>query len=216
MNQMSRELSEQFHQRHADLRGCRESIEAALNILVDAFRSGNKVLICGNGGSAADAEHIVGELMKGFRMPRLLSGRPVRELTERFPEEGALLAGKLQGALPAISLVSQSSLCSAISNDSGAEMVFAQQVYGYGAGGDVLLALSTSGRAKNVLYAAITARAFGLKRIGLTGSNESPLSELCDVTIRVPAEDTAEVQEYHTKVYHHICAVLEAEFFGGQ
>jgi len=212
----SKELSDQFFQRHADLRGCRQSIQAALTILVDAFRSGNKVLICGNGGSAADAEHIVGELMKGFRMPRPLSDRSASELAERFPKEGVLLAEKLQGALPAISLVSQSSLCSAISNDSGAEMVFAQQVYGYGAGGDVLLALSTSGKAKNVLYAARTAAAFGLKTIGLTGKADSPLSELCDVTIRVPAEDTAEVQEQHTKVYHHICAVLEAELYGGQ
>ena len=215
MNRESKELSEQFFKRHADLRGCRESIDAALAILVEAFRNGNKVLICGNGGSAADAEHIVGELMKGFRKPRRLADRSVDELAQRFPKEGPLLAEKLQGALPAISLVSQSSLCSAIINDSGAEMVFAQQVYGYGTGGDVLLALSTSGRAKNVLYAVIAAKAFGLKSIGLTGRIYSPLSELCDVTIRVPAEDTAEVQEHHTKVYHHLCAVLEAEFFEG-
>jgi len=215
MNRESKELSTQFYQRNADLRGCRESIDAALAALVDAFRSGNKVLICGNGGSAADSEHIVGELMKGFRKPRRLAERFVDELAQQFPKEGLLLAGKLQGALPAISLVSQSSLCTAVSNDSGAEMVFAQQVYGYGAKGDVLLALSTSGKAKNVLYAVITAKALGLISIGLTGRSDSPLSELCDATIRVPAEDTAEVQEYHTKVYHHICAVLEAEFFEG-
>jgi D-sedoheptulose 7-phosphate isomerase len=215
MNRESEELSTQFYQRHADLRGCRESIDAALTALVDAFRSGNKVLICGNGGSAADSEHIVGELMKGFRKPRRLEQRFVDELAQRFPKEGPLLAEKLQGALPAISLVSQSSLCTAISNDSGAEMVFAQQVYGYGTKGDVLLALSTSGRAKNVLYAVITAKALGLVSIGLTGRGDSPLSELCDATIRVPAEDTAEVQEHHTKIYHHLCAVLEAEFFEG-
>ena len=215
MNRESKELSTQFYQRNADLRGCRESIDAALAALVDAFRSGNKVLICGNGGSAADSEHIVGELMKGFRKPRRLEERFVDELAQQFPKEGLLLAGKLQGALPAISLVSQSSLCTAVSNDSGAEMVFAQQVYGYGAKGDVLLALSTSGKAKNVLYAVITAKALGLISIGLTGRSDSPLSELCDATIRVPAEDTAEVQEHHTKVYHHLCAVLEAEFFEG-
>lgn len=215
MNRESKELSEKFFKRHADLRGCRESIDAALASLVEAFRSGNKVLICGNGGSAADSEHIVGELMKGFRKPRRPAERSVGELAERFPKEGPLLAEKLQGALPAISLISQSSLCSAISNDSGAEMVFAQQVYGYGTKGDVLLALSTSGRAKNVLYSVITAKALGLISIGLTGRSDSPVSELCDVTIRVPAEDTAEVQEHHTKVYHHLCAVLEAEFFEG-
>ena len=215
MNRESKELSTQFYQRNADLRGCRGSIDAALTALVDAFRSGNKVLICGNGGSAADSEHIVGELMKGFRKPRRLEERFVDELAQQFPKEGPLLVEKLQGALPAISLVSQSSLCTAISNDSGAEMVFAQQVYGYGAKGDILLALSTSGRAKNVLYAVITAKALGLVSIGLTGRSDSPLSELCDATIRVPAEDTAEVQEHHTKVYHHLCAVLEAEFFEG-
>jgi D-sedoheptulose 7-phosphate isomerase len=207
-------MSEKFFQRNTALGVCRESIESALVVLADAFRSGNKVLVCGNGGSAADAEHIVGELMKGFRLPRRLADRSVADLEKRYPEEGPLLGEKLQGALPAISLVSQSSLCSAITNDSGAEMVFAQQVYGYGTSGDVLLALSTSGTAENVLYAMRTAKAFGLKAVGLTGQVDSPLSELCDVTIQVPAADTAEVQEYHMKVYHHVCAVLEAVFFG--
>jgi phosphoheptose isomerase len=216
MNRESNDLSEQFFQRHTDLRGSRESIDAALAALADAFRSGNKVLVCGNGGSAADAEHIVGELMKGFKKSRRIAEQSVGELIRRFPKEGPFLAEKLQCALPAISLVSQSSLCTAISNDSGAEMVFAQQVYGYGIRGDVLLALSTSGGAKNVLYGVAAAKAFGLKSIGLTGRADSPLSELCDVTIRVPAEDTAEVQEYHTKVYHHLCAVLETEFFGAE
>ena len=215
MKRGAKALSERFFDRHPDLLCCRKSIEAALAALVDAFRSGQKVLICGNGGSAADAEHIVGELMKGFRLPRRIADRSATDLVRRFAEEGPLLAEKLQGALPAISLVSQSSLCSAISNDSGAEMVFAQQVYGYGTKGDVLLALSTSGRAKNVLYSVMTAKVLGLISIGLTGRSDSPLSELCDVTIRVPAEDTAEVQEHHAKVYHHICAVLEAEFFEG-
>jgi phosphoheptose isomerase len=214
MNRESKELSEKFFQRNSDLGVCRESIESALVVLADAFRSGNKVLVCGNGGSAADAEHIVGELMKGFRLPRRLADRSVADLEKRYPEEGPLLGEKLQGALPAISLVSQSSLCSAITNDSGAEMVFAQQVYGYGTSGDVLLALSTSGAAENVLYAVRTAKAFGLKTVGLTGRTDSPLTELCDVAIQVPAADTAEVQVYHAKVYHHICAVLEAVFFG--
>jgi D-sedoheptulose 7-phosphate isomerase len=214
MNRGSGELSEKFFQRHADLLGCKASIEAAMATLADAFRSGNKVLICGNGGSAADAEHIVGELMKGFRSPRPIAARSAAGLTDLFPTDGPRLAAKLQGALPAISLVSQSSLCSAISNDSGAEMVFAQQVYGYGTKGDVLWAMSTSGTAKNVLGATMTATAFGLKTIGLTGRTDSPLSDLCDLTVQVPATDTAEVQEYHAKVYHHICAMLEVVFFG--
>lgn len=214
MNRGSTELSEQFFRQHTDLSCCRRSIEVALATLEDAFRSGNKVLICGNGGSAADAEHIVGELMKGFKFPRPLACRSTTALTELFPNEGPALAEKLQGALPAISLGSQSSLYSAIANDSGAEMVFAQQVYGYGTSGDVLWALSTSGTAKNVLYAVLTAKAFGLKTVGLTGKVDSPLSALCDVAIKVPAAHTAEVQEYHIIVYHHICAVLEAVFFG--
>jgi phosphoheptose isomerase len=215
MNQHSSELFEQFFQNHPDLTCCRDSMEAALDILMNAFRGGNKLLICGNGGSAADAEHIVGELMKGFASPRRLPDRTVATLTELFPEEGRQLADKLQGALPAISLVSQSSLCSAIINDIGAEMVFAQQVFGYGIRGDVLWALSTSGKAKNVVWAAKTAKALGLKTIGLTGKAGSPLSGLCDVTIQVPAVATAEVQEYHMRVYHRVCAVLEAELFGG-
>jgi phosphoheptose isomerase len=216
MNQNSTELFEQTFQNHPDLSCCRDSMEGALNILMDAFRGGNKLLICGNGGSAADAEHIVGELMKGFASPRSLPDRAAAALTDRFPEEGRELAGKLQGALPAISLVSQSSLCSAITNDIGAEMVFAQQVYGYGTAGDVLWALSTSGKAKNVLWAVKAAKAFGLKTIGLTGKADSPLSGLCDVTIQVPAVATAEVQEYHMRVYHRICAILEVELFRGE
>jgi D-sedoheptulose 7-phosphate isomerase len=188
----------------------------ALNILLDAFRGGKKLLICGNGGSAADAEHIVGELMKGFASPRCLPDTAVARLTDLFPEEGRQLADKLQGALPAISLVSQSSLCTAIANDVGAAMVFAQQVYGYGTPGDVLWALSTSGKAENVICAVKVAKAFGLKTIGFTGKADNPLSRLCDVTIRVPATNTAGVQEYHMRIYHRICAVLEAELFAGE
>jgi phosphoheptose isomerase len=215
MNQNAADLFEQTFRNQPELGCCRDSMEGALTILFDAFRGGNKLLICGNGGSAADAEHIVGELMKGFASPRSLPDRAVAHLTNLFQEEGRQLAGKLQGALPAISLVSQSSLCSAIANDIGAEMVFAQQVYGYGTPGDVLWALSTSGKAKNVLWAVKAAKAFGLKTIGLTGKADSALSGLCDVTIQVPAVATAEVQEYHMRVYHRICAILEAELFGG-
>ena len=216
MKQYSTDLFEQFFHNNPDLSCCRDSLSGALNILLDAFRGGNKLLICGNGGSAADAEHIVGELMKSFSSPRSLPDRAVARLTDLFPEEGRELADKLQGALPAISLVSQSSLCSAITNDIGAELVFAQQVYGYGIPGDVLWALSTSGKAKNVLWAVKAAKAFGLKTIGLTGRADSPLSGLCDVAIQVPAVATAEVQEYHVRVYHRICAILETELFGGE
>jgi D-sedoheptulose 7-phosphate isomerase len=216
MRQRSRQLFEQFFTTNLGLGCCRNSVEAALNILVECFRRGNKLLVCGNGGSAADAEHIVGELMKGYKLPRTLEERKLSLLRDLFPDEGQQLGEKLQEAHPAISLVSQTSLCTAIANDTGAAMVFAQQVYGYGIAGDVLLAISTSGEAKNVTYAVKTSKAFDLKTIGLTGKADSPLSGLCDVTIQVPAVITDQVQEYHMKVYHHLCAVLEVEFFGGE
>jgi len=215
MNDIATKILADLFDRRPELIPCRSSLQTAFAALEACFRGGNKLLVCGNGGSAADSEHIVGELMKGFRSRRTLPEPRVERLRRLYGEEGATIALRLQGALPAISLVSQVSLCTAISNDVSSDMVFAQQVYGYGAKGDVLLALSTSGKAKNVLYAVITAKALGLISIGLTGRSDSPLSELCDATIRVPAEDTAEVQEHHTKVYHHLCAVLEAEFFEG-
>ena len=170
-------------------------------------------MTCGNGGSAADAEHITGELMKGFKLKRLLTDEQRNALISAFPTDGAYLADHLQQAVPAISLVSQSSLSSAFINDVAPDMVFAQQVLGYGNAGDVLLGISTSGNSKNVVNACKVARAFGIGTIGMTGEHGGKLMEICDITIRVPACETFRVQEYHLPVYHALCAMIEKELF---
>jgi D-sedoheptulose 7-phosphate isomerase len=193
----------------------REELLAAFELLAGALGAGGKVLVCGNGGSAADSEHIVGELMKGFRRRRALPPSDRQRLQSAWGEEGRLLAGRLQQALPAISLVSQVSLATAVANDLGADLVFAQQVYGYGRAGDALIALSTSGNAANVLAACRTARAFGLKVLGLTGRQGGELARLCDRCLRVPADETAEVQVWHLRCYHLLCAALELELLAG-
>lgn len=181
-------------------------LRRAFALLRAAFRGGGKLLVCGNGGSAADSAHIVGELMKGFRKKRPLPPGEAAAL----PKE---IAARLQGALPALDLTALSALSTAIANDVDAEMVFAQQVYGYGRAGDALLALSTSGGSKNVSNAARVARARGLTVLSLTGEKESELSALSDVCLRLPARETARVQEYTLPVYHALCALLEDEFF---
>ncbi|HUX21694.1 MAG TPA: SIS domain-containing protein [Spirochaetia bacterium] len=213
MKRVTRQILDQLIERSKELGSCRASIEEGYSLLYECFTTGHKVLTCGNGGSAADSEHIVGELMKAFRLPRPLRPEQAKLLRAEFGDDGEAAVAQLQQALPAISLVSQSSLITAFANDVSADMVFAQQVLGYGQSGDVLIAMSTSGRSKNVVNAAKTARAFGLRVIGLTGEAESPLSDVCSVAVRVPARETALVQEYHLKVYHALCAMIEAELF---
>lgn len=195
------------------LHSCREDIEHAFSMLRGSYRAGGKVLVCGNGGSAADAEHIVGELMKGYMLPRSLVDIERQRFEQQWPVEGAYLASHLQGGLPAISLVSQSALIFAFSNDVAADMVFAQQVYGYGRSGDVLWSISTSGNAANVANAVRVAKTKGLATLGLTGPNGGLLKDLCDVTIRAPGATTPAVQEHHLPIYHALCAWLEQEFF---
>ncbi len=200
--------------RHTELAGCRNDLEKAFDLLKQCYENGGKVLICGNGGSAADSEHIVGELMKGFLLKRKVGNEIWDKLREAFPSEGEYLADHLQGALPAISLVSQSAIASAYINDIAADLVFAQQVFGYAKVGDVLIGLSTSGNSPNVLNALKVAKITGMRSIGLTGSAGGAMAGLCDVTICVPAAETYKIQEYHLPVYHAICAMLEMEFFG--
>lgn len=196
---------------YPDLSPCAESVEQAFDTLADAFRGGRKLLVCGNGGSAADCEHIVGELMKAFTLPRPVP-LPVREALARLPH-GAYLAEHLERGLPAVSLVSQSALFTAYVNDARADLVFAQQVYGYGVPGDVLMGISTSGNSRNVVYALELAGALGVRTIGLTGNSGGAMAGCCDVLIRVPYTETAQVQERHLPVYHALCAALEEEFF---
>lgn len=193
-----------LYERYPALTECKEDIEKALKLMLDTYKNGGKVLVCGNGGSASDSEHIVGELMKGFMLKR-----PVTD--ERIPAE--LRAG-LQGSLPAISLPSQCAILSAFINDVDPEMMYAQLVYGYAKKEDLVIGLSTSGNSKNVVKAVEVAKCLGAKTLSMTGEKMSRLSELSDVTIRVPATETYKIQEYHLPVYHHLCAEVEKEFFG--
>jgi phosphoheptose isomerase len=200
--------------RYPDLLVCREDITAAFELICSCYRDNGKILTCGNGGSAADSEHIVGELMKGFSSSRSLPSSFKDKIKNLFPDEGDYLGSHLQGALPAIALTSNSILNTAFANDVAADMVFAQQVYGYGNKGDILIGISTSGNAVNVLRALQVARVKEMVTIGLTGHSGGRMWGLCDVTIRVPRTSTPEIQELHLPVYHAICLMLENEFFG--
>lgn len=192
-----------LYERYPGLEVCKEDIEKALGMMIDTYKKGGKILICGNGGSASDSEHIVGELLKGFMLKR-----PVTD--ERIPEH---LRKGLQGSLPAISLPSQSTILSAFINDVDPEMMYAQLVYGYAKSEDLVIGLSTSGNSKNVVNALEVAKCVGAKTLAMTGERESKMSELSDVTIRVPETETYKVQEYHLPVYHYLCAGVEAYFF---
>ena len=204
---------DQLIARYPALDSCCSDILSTIDTLRDVFSSGKKLFVCGNGGSAADSEHIVGELMKGFLKKRPV-GDAVRERLEAVAgAESAEIAGTLQGALPAIALTSQVSLTSAVSNDTHSNMVFAQQVYGLGEAGDALLGISTSGNSKNVVNAFIVAQVLGMRTIALTGRSGGRLASLAEISIRVPADGVAEIQELHLPVYHALCIDLEETFF---
>lgn len=199
--------------RYPVLEICKDSIAKAYRIIEDCYKSKGKLLIAGNGGSAADAEHMVGELMKGFKKQRKLSNDLTDRLMEVSPEYGKVLAKNLQGALPAIALDGHYALSTAYMNDCEPLLCFAQQVNGYGNKGDVFIGISTSGNSKNVIYAAVTAKAKGMKVIGLTGAKESKLRDMADVCIMVPETETYMVQELHLPVYHALCLMAEEENF---
>ena len=200
--------------RYKKLKDCEAQLICAYEEMERAYLAGGKLLIAGKGGSAADSEHMVGELMKAFILPRRLSSEAMKRMEQIEPELGPVLAKHLQGALPAIALDGHPALTTAYMNDCEPLLCFAQQVNGYGCLEDVLLAISTSGNSKNVLYAAVTAKAKGMRVIGLTGARESRLSALADVTIRVPETATYMIQELHLPVYHCLCLMLEERFFG--
>lgn len=202
-------------ERYPALSCCRDDIESAYVILEEAYKNDKKLLIAGNGGSAADSEHIAGELMKRFK-----TSRPVpKEFAERLKAidsvRGEKLANNLERGLMAIPLVAHEALTTAYINDVDGLGVFAQQLYGFGREGDVFLGISTSGNSKNVMSAAIVAKAVGIKVLGLTGENGGELSKIADVTIKVPEEETYKIQELHLPVYHALCLMLEDRFFGG-
>lgn len=183
-------------------------------MLEECYMHGGKLLIAGNGGSAADSEHIVGELMKGFKFQRKLDEYIRNKLIKENAEMGQVLADKLQGALSAISLNSYTSFMTAYMNDCEPQLFFAQQVIGYGDKNDVLFGISTSGNSKNIIYAAVTAKAKGMKVAALTGSYESELSKIADVCIKAPGCETYAIQELHLPIYHCLCLMLEDRFFG--
>lgn len=199
--------------RYPALNNIRKSIEEAYEYMESTFASGGKLLIAGNGGSAADCEHIAGELMKGFKSRRELTDMEKRKLCDIDNELGKHLSEKLQGALPCISLVNHPALNTAFLNDVDGLLCFAQQVNGYAREGDVFLGISTSGNSKNILYAAVAAKAKGAKTIAFTGSKGGKLAELCDIAVKIPEDETYMIQEYCLPIYHCWCLMLEESFF---
>jgi len=206
-------LLEELMHRYPTLAPCRPAIETAYRALETSFAAGGKLMVCGNGGSAADADHIVGELMKAYLRPRRLSADAVSRLRTADPVIGPTLADSLQGALPALNLAAGSALLSAFGNDVKPELAYAQAAWGYGRRGDVLLGISTSGNAANVRAALAACRAAGITTIGLTGRTGGKMAGLCDILVAVPADRTFEIQELHLPVYHCLCAMVEERFF---
>lgn len=200
-------------QRYPELAVCREDIEKAADCLIRSYEQGGKLLIAGNGGSCADAEHIVGELMKGFVKKRPLKETQKAEMRRRCPALPEELIDRLQGGLPAIALSGAPALTTAFCNDVDPHLTFAQQVMGYAKPGDVFLGISTSGNAQNVAAAAMVAKGLGLTVLGLTGRDGGRLKELADVAVVVPYSETYQIQERHLPVYHALCLMVEAHFF---
>ena len=209
MNNMRTELLV----RYPCLEAVIDSIDAAAQMMVDTYKNGGTVLVCGNGGSCADSDHIVGELMKGFLSLRPMSEEQKSSMSDILDED---ILSKLQRGIPAISLPAQSAVISAYANDVDPELVYAQLVFGYGKKQDMLIGLSTSGNSKNVVAAAKVARAMGIKTLALTGARDSRLSELCDVTVKAPEIETFKVQELHLPIYHYLCAYVEKYLVGGK
>ncbi|MBQ8323320.1 MAG: SIS domain-containing protein [Clostridia bacterium] len=212
MKNETKEIYETLFKRYPVLTDLKMEIRAAFEILKLSYSDGGKLLICGNGGSAADSEHIVGELMKCFRKKRPLDETTVNKLSQ-YGEEGKVLSECLEGTLPALTLTSHLALSTAFANDKEPSVTFAQQLLGLGNKKDVLLCLSTSGNSKNCVYAAILAKVKRLKVLSFTGEKKSKLGKLSDVCIRVPETETFKIQELHLPIYHALCAMLEEEFF---
>ncbi len=213
MKERTRDFINAFFERHNDLLPLKEQILEACETLITAFEGGNKLLLCGNGGSCADCDHIAGEFLKGFLLKRPADAQFKSVMAEKYGEVGAEIAGKLQQGLPTISLITHSAAISAFENDVDPELIYAQQVLAYGKPGDVLIGISTSGGAKNVSAAVMTANSLGVHTIGLTGKTGGILAELADLALIMPKNETYRIQEDHLAVYHLLCAVVEYEMF---
>lgn len=200
-------------QKNPEVAKIREPLRKAVCLLCDCFERGGQLLVCGNGGSCADADHIVGELVKAFKLKRPLTAPLAMALSDQG-HQGKLLAENLQGGLPAINLGAHSALMTAVVNDMGGEYIYAQQVAAYGREGDVLLGISTSGNAADVLHAGLVAKAKGMKTIGLTGRTGGKMEEQFDQMLHADSTVTEEIQDIHSAIYHAICAAVEYQCWG--
>ncbi len=198
---------------YPELTPCQLQLEQSVQALISCYEQGGKLLICGNGGSAADGDHITGELMKGFLKKRPLSFSQQQAMMALAPELTPELLQGLQCGLPAISLPGSTALVSAFCNDADPALVYAQGVMALGKPGDILIGMSTSGNAKNVCYAAMVAKGLGMKVLALTGQSGGKLATLADIAVQVPKTETYQIQELHLPVYHYLCAAVEEHFF---
>ena len=206
-------MKQELLTRYPQLEKITDTIEEAKNEMIKCYENGGKILLCGNGGSCADCDHIVGELMKGFLSLRPLSDEKKCEMKKNFSDIDDNILDQLQCGLPAISLVSLSALNSAFCNDVDPELIYAQSVFGLGKPGDILIAMSTSGNAKNVAAAVKVARATGMKIIAFTGKDGGKLCDISDICIIAPENETFKIQELHLPIYHYLCAAVEKHFF---
>ena len=213
MNDKIYKILEELMERYPELKEQRDNILAVYKVLEESYVNGGQLLVAGNGGSAADSEHIVGELMKAFIKPRKLDTTLQDKLKSVDKNLGEVLADNLQGALPSIAVTGHVGLSTAYLNDCNPLLSFAQQVNGFGREGDVFLGISTSGNSENILYALVTAKAKGMKTIGLSGRDGGKMKEFCDEIIIVPEKETFKIQELHLPVYHALCLMLEERFF---
>ena len=214
MKAYTKSLIESFFLKFPNLIYLKDAMEESIVLMTSKIRSGGKILICGNGGSASDSEHIAGELLKEFYIKRPINKEFRERLLEVYGEEGRALAENLQGAIPAISLISQTGFLSAFGNDAKPELSYAQEVFAYGNPGDMLIAISTSGNAKNVCYAAMMAKSLDVFVLSLTGENGGNLRKYSDILLHVPETETYLVQELHLPLYHLLCRGIEYEIFG--
>ncbi len=212
MKETTKNIFDELFERYPALIGAKADILAAYAIMEETYKGGGTLFCGGNGGSSSDSEHIVGELLKSFKKRRAIDEKTAQALSG-YGEDGAYLLSKLEGSLPAVSLISQTGILTAFANDKAWDSALAQQLYGLGRTGDCLLVLSTSGNSKNCVYAALVAKAKGMKSVAFTGNGGGRLKAVCDACICVPETETYKVQELHLPVYHCLCAMLEEEFF---
>ncbi len=208
-------LADNLAQRYPALQPLLPTLGHCVQVIVQMHHQGGRLLICGNGGSASDAQHIVGELVKSFGQPRKLTARQQALMQQADATDGPMLAMKLQQGVSAMALSDNTALLTAIANDTAAELVFAQQVFVHGRKGDVLLGISTSGNSCNVIHALQVARAIGMTTMGLCGGKACRMDTLCDHLLKAPATETFKIQEYHLPLYHALCLMVEAELFVG-